>query len=321
MQSRSSTARARARIGRADRPIARARPRAPRGRIAYICIARCVRTPARAPYSPWSSLSHFLSGRSRHSMPLSGSDRRRKLLCSFVYYWWYFALGATISSLGSLLPGIGRQTGATLEQQKWLVPPRATGFGVGSIIGGWLLERADGHRIMAAAAAATTIVNMVMAFASSFELVVVMQLCYGLLGGGSEVVINTLTLQCAHAPPAPAFSAARRQIYLSLCDLCCLSRVQCHNYVPCHMTCSIISAPGRYRSATMVLRCRGVVPLWMLDNPWRHSPRRKSRGQAPPTASAPRKQRATTALPPSLPPSPLSLAHQFCDTGAQGMGR
>lgn len=95
--------------------------------------------------------------------------------------------------------GIGRQTGATLEQQKWLVPPRATGFGLGSIVGGWLLERADGHRIMAAAAGATTVVNIVMAMASSFELVVAMQLCYGLLGGGSEVVINTLTLQCALA--------------------------------------------------------------------------------------------------------------------------
>ena len=93
--------------------------------------------------------------------------RRRALLCSCVYYWWYFALGATISSLGSLLPGIGRQTGATLEQQKWLVPPRATGFGVGSIFGGWLLERADGHRIMAAAAGATTAVNLVMAMAET----------------------------------------------------------------------------------------------------------------------------------------------------------
>ena len=64
-------------------------------------------------------------------MGMTGAARRRALLCSCVYYWWYFALGATISSLGSLLPGIGRQTGATLEQQKWLVPPRATGFGVG----------------------------------------------------------------------------------------------------------------------------------------------------------------------------------------------
>eukprot|EP01046_Picozoa_sp_COSAG06_P078421 COSAG06_NODE_26033_length_623_cov_0.988550_1_plen_94_part_10 len=42
------------------------------------------------------------------------------------------------------------------------------GFGVGSIFGGWLLERADGHRIMAAAAGATTAVNLVMAMASSF---------------------------------------------------------------------------------------------------------------------------------------------------------
>lgn len=137
-------------------------------------------------------------------MGMTSVDRGRKLLCSCVYYWWYFALGATISSLGSLLPGIGRQTNATLEQQKWLVPPRATGFGVGSIIGGNLLERADGHRIMATAAAATTAVNLIMATASSFELVVLMQLCYGLLGGCSEVVINTLTLQCAFARAASA---------------------------------------------------------------------------------------------------------------------
>ena len=128
-------------------------------------------------------------------MGLAGAARRRAIAQSCVYYFWYLALGATISSLGALLPGIGRQTGATLEQQKYLVPPRATGFGLGSVLGGWLLERADGHRIMAAAAAATTAVNLVMAGASSFSIVLAMQLCYGLLGGCSEVVINTLTIQ------------------------------------------------------------------------------------------------------------------------------
>ena len=128
-------------------------------------------------------------------MGLAGAARRRAIAQSCVYYFWYLALGATISSLGALLPGIGRQTGATLEQQKYLVPPRATGFGLGSVLGGWLLERADGHRIMAAAAASTTAVNLVMAGASSFSVVLAMQLCYGLLGGCSEVVINTLTIQ------------------------------------------------------------------------------------------------------------------------------
>ena len=112
-------------------------------------------------------------------MPLTGAARRRGLAQSAVYYFWYFALGAVISSLGALLPGIGRQTGASIEQQKWLVPPRATGFGLGSIAGGWLLERFDGHRLMAGAAGATTCVNLVMVVASSFELVLAMQLCYG----------------------------------------------------------------------------------------------------------------------------------------------
>eukprot|EP01050_Picozoa_sp_SAG11_P012896 SAG11_NODE_1466_length_4856_cov_1.714736_1_plen_481_part_00 len=123
------------------------------------------------------------------------AERRQALKVSTVYYMWYFALGCTISSLGALLPGIARQTGSTPDQQKWFVPPRATGFGVGSVVGGMLLERFDGHRLMAVAAAATTAVNLAMATAGSFELVLVLQLCYGLLGGGSEDVINTLTLQ------------------------------------------------------------------------------------------------------------------------------
>jgi hypothetical protein len=122
-------------------------------------------------------------------------------------------------------------------------------------VGGWLLERADGHRIMAAAAGATTVVNIVMAMASSFELVVVMQLCYGLLGGGSEVVINTLTLQCALNTHCCMFLLPYRLFFLRLV----------------HTARSIISERGRYHSATMVLQCHAVVPLRMLHNLRVHS--------------------------------------------------
>ena len=207
-------------------------------------------------------------------MGMTGAARRRALLCSCVYYWWYFALGATISSLGSLLPGIGRQTGATLEQQKWLVPPRATGFGVGSIFGGWLLERADGHRIMAAAAGATTAVNLVMAMASSFELVLVMQLCYGLLGGCSEVVINTLTLQCAHIyhpPPLQLLAAVFRQFivhhqeHARLCITallwCCHTAMSFHLDARSNTLFSPLLSTSRFGLLSLPLRS------W-LPSPW-----------------------------------------------------
>ena len=74
---------------------------------------------------------------------------------------------------------------------------------MGSIVGGLLLERLDGHRLMAAAAAGICAVNLVMATTSSFEVVLGMQLATGLLGGASEVVINTLTLRAWGADVGP----------------------------------------------------------------------------------------------------------------------
>jgi MFS family permease len=154
------------------------------------------------------------------------------------------------------------------------VPPRATGFGVGSIFGGWLLERADGHRIMAAAAGATTAVNLVMAMASSFELVLVMQLCYGLLGGCSEVVINTLTLQCAHiyhSPPLQLLAAVFRQFivhhqeHARLCITallwCCHTAMSFHLDARSNTLFSPLLSTSRFGLLSLPLRS------W-LPSPW-----------------------------------------------------
>ena len=128
-------------------------------------------------------------------MGLTGAARRKALSQSAVYYSFYMALGATIASLGALLPGIGRQTHATLEQQKWLVPPRAMGFGLGSVLGGLLLAKLDGHRLMGGCAACLAVVCVLMAYISSIWVMLGAQFMYGALAGCSEVVINTLTLQ------------------------------------------------------------------------------------------------------------------------------
>jgi MFS transporter, FHS family, Na+ dependent glucose transporter 1 len=76
------------------------------------------------------------------------SRSRRQTLA---YFAAFFALGATIASLGPTLPFLARNTGASLAQLGLLFTMRSAGYLIGSLLGGRLYDHLPGHRLLGSA--------------------------------------------------------------------------------------------------------------------------------------------------------------------------
>jgi MFS transporter, FHS family, Na+ dependent glucose transporter 1 len=80
---------------------------------------------------------------------LSGGGSLRPLAATFAYYGAFIGLGLISSSLGPTLPALASQTGTELREISFLFTTRATGYMIGSLLGGRLYDRMAGHPLMA----------------------------------------------------------------------------------------------------------------------------------------------------------------------------
>ncbi|MCC6458583.1 MAG: MFS transporter [Caldilineaceae bacterium] len=80
---------------------------------------------------------------------LPGGGRLRPLAATFAYYGAFIGLGLISSSLGPTLPALASQTNTELREISFLFTTRATGYMVGSLLGGRLYDRMAGHPVMA----------------------------------------------------------------------------------------------------------------------------------------------------------------------------
>lgn len=74
--------------------------------------------------------------------------RNQKLFVTAVYCLSLVALGMVIGGVGPTLPGLARQTNATLSAQKFLFVARAGGYVAGSVAGGKLFDRFAGAWVL-----------------------------------------------------------------------------------------------------------------------------------------------------------------------------
>jgi MFS transporter, FHS family, Na+ dependent glucose transporter 1 len=75
----------------------------------------------------------------------------RPLASTFAYYGAFIGLGLISASLGPTLPGLAAQTQTELREISFLFTTRATGYMLGSLLGGRLYDRMPGHPVMAIA--------------------------------------------------------------------------------------------------------------------------------------------------------------------------
>jgi len=73
----------------------------------------------------------------------------RKFLSTAAYYASFIAMGVSMSSLGPTLPGLAENTGSSLAAIGILFTARSIGSLVGSVWGGRVYDRMNGHMIMA----------------------------------------------------------------------------------------------------------------------------------------------------------------------------
>jgi FHS family Na+ dependent glucose MFS transporter 1 len=72
----------------------------------------------------------------------------RPLAATFAYYGAFIGLGLISASLGPTLPALAGQTQTALSAVSFLFATRATGYLLGSLVGGRLYDRMSGHPLM-----------------------------------------------------------------------------------------------------------------------------------------------------------------------------
>jgi FHS family Na+ dependent glucose MFS transporter 1 len=80
---------------------------------------------------------------------VSSPLRVRPVATTLGYYAAFIGLGLISASLGPTLPGLAEQTGTDLGAISFLFTTRATGYLLGSLLGGRLYDRMAGHPLLA----------------------------------------------------------------------------------------------------------------------------------------------------------------------------
>ncbi len=76
--------------------------------------------------------------------------RSKRLAITFGYYAAFIGLGLTTASLGPTLQNLADNTHSTLGQVSYLFTARSLGYLLGSLLGGRLYDRIQGHRVAGA---------------------------------------------------------------------------------------------------------------------------------------------------------------------------
>lgn len=118
--------------------------------------------------------------------------RSVKTLCLFSCF---FGLGISVAILGPTLMELKCQTGAQLEQMSFAFTSRSIGYLLGSITGGWLFDRYNGHVILSVSCLWATLMMLVLPYVRSISGLIIV---VGLLGiglgsldtGGNVLLLN-----------------------------------------------------------------------------------------------------------------------------------
>lgn len=138
-------------------------------------------------------------------MPMLSSDQGSRV--TRIYFVTFIAIGMCVGLLGPALPHLAEMTGSGMGQIAILFTARALGTMLGSVLSGVLIDRLDGHRVLA-----VMLLMLALGFAAvpfSQALMVLTALMF--LLGMAEVSINAGTntlLLWTHGPASPPWVSA-----------------------------------------------------------------------------------------------------------------
>jgi len=140
----------------------------------------------------------------RPAQTVQSQLERARLTATATYYAAFIGLGLTSASLGPLLPLLTEQTLVHLNQVSVLFTARSLGYLIGSLLGGRIYDRRDGHPVIAAA---LILVAICMALTPAIPLLWGLAGIMILLGGaeGSLDVGGNTLLIWLHGKKVPPF--------------------------------------------------------------------------------------------------------------------
>lgn len=131
----------------------------------------------------------------------------RPMASTIGYYVAFIGLGLISASLGPTLPGLAEQTGANLGAISFLFTTRATGYMIGSLLGGRFYDLFQGHPVMVGALALMGLGMFFVPLSPLLSLLAALLFVVGLGEGGLDVGGNTLIVWVHRARVGPYMNA------------------------------------------------------------------------------------------------------------------
>jgi sugar phosphate permease len=115
--------------------------------------------------------------------PILEMQRRLVVSISIAYFVAFFGVGVVIASLGPIMLALSIQTGAEVDNLAFLFTSRAVGYLLGSVVGGALVDRIPGHRLLFSGLIANSVATGLFPFLRSIPLLAVLSSVQGLTMG------------------------------------------------------------------------------------------------------------------------------------------
>lgn len=116
----------------------------------------------------------------------------RPLLTTFAYYAAFIGLGLVVASLGPTLTALAAQSAVSITLISYIFPARATGYLIGSLIGGRLFDRWPGHPVMTLTLGMMALCMALIPLATWFPLLIGVMFLLGLAEGATDVGGNAM---------------------------------------------------------------------------------------------------------------------------------
>ena len=121
-------------------------------------------------------------------------EQSKRLQRALVYYAAFLVLGFALAALGPTLPGLAEQTGSTLKQISIIFASNSLGYIIGSLLGGWLYDRRQGHPVLAVTLAGLSLLLFALPLAPKLWLLGFILMAVGFGMGILDVGGNTLIM-------------------------------------------------------------------------------------------------------------------------------
>ena len=170
---------------------------------------------------------------------MAGAMRRPLVIgISVAYFIAFFGVGLVIASLGPIMLALSLQTGAEVDDLAFLFTSRAVGYLCGSVIGGVLVDKVPGHRLLFVGLMANSVATGLFPLLKSIPLLAVLSSVQGL----TMRFLDTGVAAAAFAVVAAAYYSQQRTSFCCGCTgtrvalgcrRCTVALVSAHWYPHC----------------------------------------------------------------------------------------